>query len=378
MVIYYSILAYTVFFAGVGQALHKRSIGGKANSNFDSKPISLFFALVTFALLVYFVGMRTEYADTYNYINSFNKLSTDVSLSNIKAMYEETDTGIGFIVIEMLFKRYISTDFTTWFLVLAAFQAGAFVKLSYRYSVDYLLSAFLFIASTEFTWMMNGIRQYTAVCLIAYFFDLVVKRKLIPFVLVVAVAYFIHASAIVWLPVYFIVKYKPFSKQIWLFVFLTLMVVFFIDSFTNLLDSTLEGTEYAGTGNMLTSYDDGVSPIRVLVSAVAPGIALWRWKYIKEKTPFAIDIMINVSTASTGMYLLGMVTSGIMVGRIPGYFKMFDIILIPWLLKNAFGKKDGMLIKAACYLLYFVYFYYVMVIQGFGYYISEKLNLFYY
>ena len=34
----------------------------------------------------------------------------------------------------------------------------------YRYSIDFGMSFFLFIASTQFIWLVNGMRQFVAVC----------------------------------------------------------------------------------------------------------------------------------------------------------------------------------------------------------------------
>ncbi len=382
MVVYYSILAYTVVIAGIGQFIKRQNaqraefFGNEFN---NSKPISLLFAVLSMALLVFFVAKRTDYQDTFSYIDNFRNVTTDLSIGNLKEIYDTEDSGIGYVFLEMVFKKYISTDFSDWFMFLAIFQAGAFISLAYRFSSNYLLSAFLFVASTEFTWMMNGIRQFTAVCLIMYFFSFVTNRKLIPFLIVVFIAYTIHSTALFWIPVYFIVRYKPFSRQIWLFVVLTLIVVFFIDNFTNLLDSSLEDTQYAGTGATIMNYenDDGVSPIRVLVSAVPPGIALWRKKYVEQRSNPTIDIMINMSTASVGIYLLAMVTSGILVGRVPAYFTMVNYILLPWLLDNTFEGGFKTFIKTACYSFYLVYFYYSMAVQSGGHYVSTFLGLSY-
>lgn len=386
MIIHYSILAYTIIIAGFGQAMKKNNMRMRREEGFyDQKSISLFYAILTFALVVFFAGMRSDFIDTYSYIDNFKRASTDVSFGNLKTIYENESSGVGFVYLEMFFKHFISSEYNYWFTFLAIFQAGAFLSLAYKYSANFTLSAFLYITSSEYAWMMNGIRQYTAVCLIIYFFGLVEKRRLFSFLIVVLLAYTIHSTAVFWIPIYFIVKFRPFSWRIWVCVVLTLVVVFFIDNFTSLLDSSLEDTQYAGTGDTLMNYgaadgivDDGVNPLRVLVSAVAPGIALWRWNHIKDKTTPVIDIMINMATASTGVYLLAMVTSGILVGRVPAYFMMTNYVLLPWLLENAFEGGLKKLIKSACYFFYFAYFYYVMAINGWGYYVSKTLGIYMY
>ena len=84
-----------------------------------------------------------------------------------------------------------------------------------------------------------------------------------------------------------------------------------------------------------------------------------------------------MSVVGVGIYLIGTVTSGIMVGRMPIYFTVTNYILLPWVLENAIKGKLKIFMKFMCYIMYFLYFYYVMEIQGFGNYTSSILNLYY-
>jgi transmembrane protein EpsG len=389
MIVYYSIFAYTCLISYFGCYLYRRKLANSPQID-DSvylekaeKSISLFWALVSISLLVFFVSERSAYNDTAMYIFSFNNASTTLSSEEFFGSVDAESPGFNLLMI--LFKKYISTDYNAWFTFLAIFQAGAIVLLYYRYSCNYFLSMYLFIASTSFTWMESGVRQFTAVCLILYFITFVIERKLIGFLIVLYIAYTIHDTAILWLPIYFIVRFKPFSTRIWVCIALTVVVFFFITQFTTLLDSSLEGTNYEGYGETIMNYrpnnsgekDDGVNPIRFLVSAVPPAIALWRWKYIKDRTNPAVDIFINMGTAAAGVNLLGMVTSGVLVGRIPIFFTLVNFITIPWLFKYAFAGRIQKFVVAACYILYFIYFIYDMVYMGMGMYVSDNLGISY-
>jgi len=388
MIVYYSILTYTCLIAYFGCYLYRQKLANGPQIDDDAylvkaeKSISLFWALVSVALLVFFVGQRSEYGDTHAYISSFENASKVINKDELFGGVG-TDSA-GYSVLQILFKKYISSDYNAWFTFLAIFQAGAIVSLYYRYSCNYFFSIYLFIASTSFTWMMNGVRQFTAVCLVFYFFNYVIDRKIIGFAIVVLLAYTIHDTAILWIPIYFIIGFRPFSKQIWFFVIITVLVFFFITEFTSFLDSSLEGTDYEGYGSTMTNYDpentgqvdNGVNPIRALISAVPPAIALWRWKYIKDRTNPMIDKCINLGTAAAGVNLLGVVTSGILVGRIPIYFTPVNFIVIPWLMKYAFVGKLQKFMIWATYILYFAYFIYDMVFMKFGTYISDNLGIY--
>ena len=387
MIVYYSIFAYTCLISYFGCYLYRRKLANGPQISDDEylvkaeKSISLFWALVSVALVVFFVAERSDYNDTTAYIVSFNSVSANTS---VKELFGGTGTDSpGFNFLMIAFKKYISTDYTAWFTFLAIFQAGAFVSIYYKYSCNYFMSMYLFIASGTFMWMMGGIRQMTSVCLILYFLNFVIERKLLAFAIVIYLAYTIHDTSILWIPIYFIVKFKPFSKQIWFFVVLTLLAFFFITEFTSFLDSSLEGTDYEGYGETMTNYDpdhtghadDGVNPIRALISAVPPAIALLRWKYIKDRTNPMIDICINMGTAAAGVNLLGVVTSGILVGRIPIYFTPVNFIVLPWLMKYSLAGKLQKFVITMMYILYFVYFLYDMVYLKNGTYVSSNLGL---
>lgn len=389
MIVYYSIFAYTCLISYLGCYFYRRKLANGPQIEDDAylvkaeKSISLFWAAVSVFLLVFFVSYRSEYNDTISYINMFNNASVNTSA---KELFGSTSTNSqGFNTLMVLFKKYISDDYTAWFTFLAIFHAGAIVLLYYRYSCNYFLSMYLFIASGSFSWMMAGIRQFTAVCLVLYFFNLVISRRLIGFAIVLYLAYTIHDSAIFWVPIYFIVKFKPFSKQIWICVIMTLIVFFFITEFTSFLDTSLEGTDYEKYGSALSGgvkigneVDDGVNPIIAIISAVPPAIALWRWKYIKDRTNPMIDICINMGTAAVGVNLLGVVTSGVLVGRVPIFFTPVNFIVLPWLFKYGLYGNVKKIVVALCYILYFAYFLYYMVGIGRGYYGSEKLGIAFY
>lgn len=384
MVVYWSILAYTCIVALIGCALKRRQL---VNTNDiddifkQQKSISLFFALLSMVLLVFFVGMRTNYGDTWGYIMNFNNLSTDITL--MKQRWLDKEDNVLFWTIAILFKKCISTDPNAWFFLLAIFQAGAVVRFNYKYSSNYAFTMFFFIVTTNFCgWMMNGIKQFTAVCVVLYFFDYVIDRKLIPFLIVVFIAYLVHPTAVFWIPVYFIVKFKPFSSRIWICVALTLMAVVFIDNFTDILNGSLEGTKYEGSD--ITAFDteggidNGVNPIRVIIYAIPPALALLKWKEIQNYTTPLINICINLATVCAGVYLLGTVTSGILVGRIPMYFELANYVLLVWLLKYVYKGKLGEFLTIMSIFGYLAYFVFDMVIQGNGYYVSKPLGLYYY
>ena len=98
-------------------------------------------------------------------------------------------------------------------------------------------------------------------------------------------------------------------------------------------------------------------------------------KKIKEINNPLINICINLSVVGVGIYVVGVVTSGIMVGRIPIYFTLTNYILLPWLIDNVLTGKTKTAIKILCYIFYLVYFVYAFYYTGEHVYYSDGLGL---
>ena len=65
-----------------------------------------------------------------------------------------------------------------------------------------------------------------------------------------------------------------------------------------------------------------------------------------------------------------------LLGRLPIYFSLYNLILLPWLIKSIFENKERDLIYFIMIICYIGFFYYQMSVSwdGFGY-SSEILNL---
>lgn len=376
MSVYYPILIFAVVVATFGQLVHQKmkANGGidiQLNNNYRS--ISLFFALFSVSLLVFFAAMRTNYVDTMAYIQMFDSIPAD--LSELKQLWEEYPDRKGWILIQIIFKRFVSKDPNVFFAFIAIFQAGAVVSFFYKHSVNFTFSLYLFITSTCFLWMFNGIRQFTAVCLVMYFFDFLPRKKLIKFIIVVLLAYTIHSSVIIWIPVYFICSGKPWSPKIILFIALGFLTLISINTFTDVLSQSLEDTSYAGYTEQFLE-DDGVNPLKIIIALIPPMLAFEGRKRIESYRNEFYDMLINLSVFTAGLYMLGMLTSGILIGRLPIYFQLCNYLLLPWLIECSFDGITKKVLKATCYIMYLLYFYFIMVKGGAGFYVSNILGIY--
>lgn len=373
MPVWWSIFAYMIVVSAFGMLIYRNKeettvlVEGEISKESKyEKSIGAVFAFLSFALLVFFVGQRSQLSDTTIYQAMYDELNPD--LGQIPEILFNTDLkGRLFNVLMVVFKHFTHGTYNDWFTFLAILQSIPIILLFYKYSINYVFTIFLFITGSSFIWYINGIRQFLAASLIILFVDDLINRKTLRFFIVVGIAFFIHSSAIFWIPVYLIVNYKPWSKK---FVLLSVLLAFalFLYSTSSLIDDS----EYSYLSK--SEFHVGVNPLRVIVMSIPAIIAFIKRDVIKEKTNAFLDICINLSLITSECYIVGMFTSGI-IGRMPLYFQFYNFLLLPWLLKNTLKEDISKIITLISIAAYFVYFCYEMIINGSGIYVSDTLNI---
>lgn len=365
MAVYLGMFLYVFIVGYAGKNISKRS-----KKDYTSG-VSVFIAILTLALPVILIGLRTKFVDTTAYINWFNEL--EPGFENLSKVFEN-DKGPLWVLYEWIIKTFITKDAYCFLFITATIQAAAVLQFCYRHSIDYVYSVLLFFLSMNFTYMMNGIRQFMAICLILFFSKWIFEKKYLKFVIIVIIAFYIHNSAFIWILALLVIYGKPWNKKMLLFSFLILLSVTFLDTFTNFLESGLSGTAYSGYTEQFDA-DDGQSIFHTLISAVPVVIAFWKRKEIEAQNDDKLNILINISIFSLMLNVLATFTSGILIGRMPTYFSLFVYILYPLMFEKAFNEYDRMIIKPLCVGGYIFYALYYLVTVGLRY-ISSILNIY--
>ena len=308
---------------------------------------------------VIWAGYRGDVADTYAYRQSF-KLAPG-SLSQLGSYLDTVSKDKGFSVLTVLIKSIIGNNDILYLLIIATFQMGALMYVYRKYSCDFWLSIFLFVASGEYiSWFQNGIRQFTAIAVILLGTGLLLKKKYVPLIILILLASTLHASALVMIPIVFIVQGKAWNKKTILSIILSAIVIAFAGKFTTLLDTLLSDTQYSSMVTDWTTWGDtGTNPIRVLVYSLPMIISLFGYKQIREVNDPLINIMVNFSILTTAIALVSMVTSGIFIGRMIIYASVYSTgVLLPWEIKNLFTKESSLCLMFIMIFGYIVFFYY--------------------
>lgn len=323
------------------------------------KPCMRWGRLPAFVLVLPFVlwaGWRRNIGDTEVYRASFQDVP--IGLDKIGAFLQSQSKDRGFALLESLYKSLVSDSDVGFFLLIAAIQIFFLIIIYRKYSENCWLSFFLFVASTDYlSWMHNGMRQFLAVTIIFGALPLLIRKRYLLMIAVVILASQIHLSALLFLPFIFIVNGKAWNIRTILFIFGVLLAVYFVDEVTGYITDSLRDTAYEGDIKILES-DDGTNIFRVLFYSVPAILSfVFRERIYAEDDP-VINICVNLSVVTAGIYLFSFFTSGILIGRLPIFFSLANYILIPWLIKELVTPESGLLVQGGFMAVYTAFFYY--------------------
>lgn len=308
---------------------------------------------------ILWTGYRSFVGDTGAYARHF--LNSTASLGELRQTIISSEDW-GFYSLMIVLKMLGVQTYRAYFLSMAAIQLWCMTYIFRRYSTSFWTSFFMFIASTDYiSWMQNGMRQFTAVCITFAAFELLVRKKYIWFTVVILFASTFHASALLMLPFTYVMNGPALNRKSFLMIGVVALMIPLMDSLTPILESMLADTQYGDViGGEIWLNDDGTNIIRVLVYSVPALLSLLGFRYILNSRDRAANLCINASMITMAVYLVSAVTSGIYIGRIPIYTTLHGYLVMPWLIDQIFEKMTARLIKLLLVLFYLAFFVYQM------------------
>ncbi len=363
----------------------------RSDGVYDEK-VSTGYCILIFSLPLFFIAMRSGFQDTGSYIGIFK--GAPLVMSRFDEFVNTRDHSQLYYGLMMLFKINVADDYQLWLALIAVIQSVLMIRILKKYSVDFGMSMFLFVASGMCVmWMCNGMRQFLAVTMVFACTRWILENKwylFLPFAVIVMglnpitsklelempewYLCGIHQSTMIFILSYFVIRGKAFNKRVWI-----LVAVFFVLAVSGgldaVLDSSVEDTTYVKDMNNVNA-DDGTSIPRVLVSSVPFIMALFAKNELKkDSTPAIISLSANCSAVTSILYIASAFTSGIYVGRLPIYTEMYNLILVPWLINHVYKENKRMIIGVMI-VFYTVYFYYQFNVAWANCeYVSEIINI---
>lgn len=369
MLVYWSILAWTTF---VGLTWKKWFIvkTGIENGERYVRPtfVSLFCSLIP---LIFIVGMRTDFADTVAYINTFKKLDPSI----YSMFHLDVSKDKWFYMFATLIKIvYPHPNF--WLTVIATIQIVLICYILTKYSVMPGISLFVFIASTEFTYMMNGMRQFLAVTICFAAFRLLEKKKYFRYVVLVIIAAQFHGTAYAALIALVISFIKPWSKAMYFSIAGFVVAMIFLNPILDGMQIFFEDTVYESNLSELMEME-GVNIIRTFVSFI-PCVLAWIFRNNKKLwNERKWQLCINLSFINAAFWVAASIVGGNLMARFAEYFTIYQLLTYPVLFKYCFKGNTRIAVITAFSVLYIVWFWYEMTQHWSAPYISSVLGWYY-
>lgn len=317
-------------------------------------------ALVLACPYVIWAANRVNFGDTEAYRRMFRDIPT---LGGALTSYlSEHGKDQGFTVLVSVIKTAIGSNDKLFFFLIAAFQMFCIIYFLRKYSANFPLSVFMFVISTDYlSWMFNGMRQFIAVCIVLLSFGLVLRKKYIPAVLVILLASTIHASALMMIPLIFVIQGPSWNWKTLLLLVGVGAAILLIDPFMSFVDSILAETQYNDLiTNDIWKNDDGTNVLRALFYSIPAILSLVGKRFVDREDSPIVNLCVNCSVCTAALYLLSVFSSGIYIGRLPIYTTLQGYVAVPWLIEHMFTKESAKIVTGGLICGYLAFFYYQM------------------
>ena len=289
-----------------------------------------FFWILISALRGWTVG-----ADTISYYLSFESVKHYSFSDLISEIYKKyilrmdiRDPGYNTLVkVVQIFIK----DYQLYLLFIACVFMIPFCKWINRESKNPVISFTLYSCLFYAFFSITGVRQTIATTLVVLIGDRYIKeRKLFPFIIITIVASSIHASALVFLPFYFLSNIKINKKNglIWIgLIVLSVVARGALKEFFIRLSGYEEYTkDYERAGTLIFST--------VLT-------LLFLWSFLAQYNDKQLeDNKRYYNALSLAMFFLPLTWLNPSAMRVVQYFSIYLVLLIPEMVNSTFSKQD--------------------------------------
>ena len=258
--------------------------------------------------MFFLIGFRNQDigADTSNYLNHF----THIAQSPWSQIFDDTRMEYGYIVFVKIISLFTKSPLV--YQVICALVYWVMISI-FANQMDESSFSFLFLFSTlgSYTFMFTGTRQCLAmsICLFSYVF--IRKRKIIPFLLLVVLAYFFHKSSILFLVTYFIHNRKITWYNMLIYGGVSALSVYYIENIQQFFNKALDydyGIESTGSGGIFLILILGLTTMSYIITVMY------------DKLTKKFSGLFNIGVITVFFWILRIITR---VAERPSFFFLF-------------------------------------------------------
>ncbi|TSB48566.1 EpsG family protein [Alkalicoccobacillus porphyridii] len=284
-------------------------------------------------------------SDTYNYIWWFERAKEfafwDFQYSRHEPGYLFINKIFSFIQEPQLFVAIIG--------IIPLFIIFKFIANESKMA---WLSVYLFITLGFYSDLFNLFRQMLALSCILVSYKYLNQNKSIKFVITILIASLFHISALGFIIVYFVKKYKPSFKMLYLYFIAGLGLFILGKPIINFMISN-----FATRSNIEVSSQGGFSLLGVLIITLVFGLI-----FKKNDLEFNAksNILFNILSVAIMVQILALNFS--LFTRVTSYFMFFMIIFIPEIL-NSIKDKSLKVFSVIMVILFAALYYYLSLLR---------------
>lgn len=296
-----------------------------------------------FTILFLFSALRFDVG--YDYSMYYELIE-----GNIK-FFDDQINRIEFLPKQLILLSHFIGFYQFFFIITSFLITYFFYKTIKKHSLDKTLSTLIFVCFPLFFFMsLSVVRQYVAISLVFFGYRFIKERKFWSYLFLILLATFIHKSAIIALPIYFLFGDFLINKKIILYIYILSFFSSEIIAFLITLASerySIYINEIGGEGGNLTLVF-----FKLIGLFLLPIVYNFRDKNDKEFNFYLLSFYLGLFIwASLSKYGHAGIRGGL-------YYVVFVILLIPKL-KNKIVEykliRQSMLI--ICFLFFFTNLY---------------------
>lgn len=299
---------------------------------------------VLFIIVFLFMGLRYGVGQDYffTYVPVFNSI-----------LHTGTANGVepGYILYNKII-LFFSKDYAFLFISIAfIFCLMIFLTIK-EYKVSWLFVSVVFIAGGFYFYSFNVMRQCLTISMFYYSLKFVKRKKILLYMIINLLAFFIHKSAIIFIPLYFVLGRKFSIKT---YTILLLLIIILRSSVLPILFKLLEGTKYI---NYLTGYYNDSSSSKITVSQYLNIFCFVIYAYLSLKRDVSKDKSFTIFMNVHFLGIISTVFVGIvpLIFRISTMFYLIQFVSVPYVIKYHISKNYRLLfyfIFTMAYLMIF-------------------------
>jgi EpsG family len=299
---------------------------------------SLIAVIVIIGAFRYQVGY-----DWFSYKSFYDGIDT---LDDVFESREERFFVIFLYLTKLLISNY-SFFIGVFFLVTFYYKLKAIQKLS----VDVFFSLFVYTTTVFLIYDLNGIRQGMALSLTLYAVIFVYQRRLVWFLLTIAIASLFHTSAVIFLPFYWLSRTR-FRKTSYLVIFMVICLLLSLPFKAYILSNPL--FQYFLNLESLLHYgfylEEGAEinrSISIFSIATLQRIVIWSF-FIYNVEKIKCDerlktLLLNGYSIAVILFVF-LSFSAEFSARLSYYYKILEIIIIPLIISSQARRSNRVIL----------------------------------